>query len=87
MAYWRTVGTDGFSAAKGFPVFINYEQPSLIYGMPCLEFPGLLKVSVCVCGVPVVLTQAGRSVKLVRVVVMHDGSDYGRSSSFVESAG
>ncbi|GAQ89326.1 sarcosine oxidase [Klebsormidium nitens] len=45
VAYWRTIGTDGFSAAKGFPVFINYEQPALIYGMPCLEFPGLLKAA------------------------------------------
>jgi hypothetical protein len=44
VAYWRTLGKDYFSAAEGFPVFINYEEPALIYGMPSLEFPGLLKV-------------------------------------------
>eukprot|EP00850_Spirogloea_muscicola_P006195 SM000029S10490 [mRNA] locus=s29:444354:447365:+ [translate_table: standard] len=45
VAYWRTLQPELFSAARGFPVFISYDEP-YIYGCHADEYPGLIKVSV-----------------------------------------
>lgn len=45
--YWKIKeGHDGeFKIQSGFPTFASYGQP-YIYGTPCLEFPGLIKIAV-----------------------------------------
>eukprot|EP00794_Sanderia_malayensis_P013816 gene13816-15261_t len=43
VCYWQT-DTSCYSADNGFPCFIDYSHDYHIYGLPVLEYPGLLKV-------------------------------------------